>query len=83
MRLAHVLYLIAHKDMLESGVLHRDVSLRNIMIHHDAEPGQRSVLLIDLDYAVGYPRLDAPKDGSPEANRNVSVSSSVPWFGSS
>lgn len=45
--------LSALRDLTLNGVIHRDISLRNIMIKND-EPttGLRNGLLIDFDYAM-------------------------------
>ncbi|EPQ49943.1 hypothetical protein GLOTRDRAFT_134419, partial [Gloeophyllum trabeum ATCC 11539] len=54
----------AHKDLLEKAkVLHRDISIKNIMLVADIEGdlSRRRGLLIDLDYAVEYPELGSRK----------------------
>ncbi|KAI0347533.1 hypothetical protein BDW22DRAFT_1351985 [Trametopsis cervina] len=39
----------AHKEAWEAGVLHRDISVANIMISDTEEPGKRKGLLMDWD----------------------------------
>ncbi|KAI0347527.1 hypothetical protein BDW22DRAFT_536266 [Trametopsis cervina] len=39
----------AHKEAWEAGVLHRDISVANIMISDTGEPGKRKGLLMDWD----------------------------------
>lgn len=55
----------AHKDLLEKAkILHRDISIKNIMLEEYTEGGRtfRRGLLIDLDYATEYPE---PKHRQP------------------
>jgi hypothetical protein len=45
---------IGHMELLKRGILHRDVSLRNILKGRPgAGPGDRGIL-IDLDLAIHY-----------------------------
>ncbi|KZT29130.1 hypothetical protein NEOLEDRAFT_1057310, partial [Neolentinus lepideus HHB14362 ss-1] len=56
--------ITAHRDLLNmAGILHRDISLNNIMLI-DMPDGSRKGLLIDLDYAVVYPEPEDKVPGS-------------------
>ncbi|KAI0347560.1 hypothetical protein BDW22DRAFT_1307326, partial [Trametopsis cervina] len=39
----------AHKEAWDAGVLHRDISVANIMISDDGNPGERKGILMDWD----------------------------------
>ncbi|KZT29134.1 hypothetical protein NEOLEDRAFT_1086095 [Neolentinus lepideus HHB14362 ss-1] len=55
--------ITAHRDLLDlAGILHRDISLNNIMLI-DMSDGSRKGLLIDLDYAAVYPEPENPAPG--------------------
>ncbi|GJJ12264.1 hypothetical protein Clacol_006505 [Clathrus columnatus] len=43
--------LQAHQNAYDAGVLHRDISVGNIMIHESESGGERKALLIDWDMA--------------------------------
>ncbi|KZT22806.1 hypothetical protein NEOLEDRAFT_1031523, partial [Neolentinus lepideus HHB14362 ss-1] len=59
----------AHKDLLDkAGVIHRDISIHNIMLIEAIEDGDqhRKGLLIDLDYATDYPEPANRQTGMAE-----------------
>ncbi|KKA30700.1 hypothetical protein TD95_005428, partial [Thielaviopsis punctulata] len=46
----------AHKSLLDAGILHRDISIGNLLINQDRSDPSRLGLLIDLDHAVDINR---------------------------
>jgi len=46
---------LGHWNLLESGLLHRDISLNNILLKADGSGG----ILIDLDNAIDIEKLEA------------------------
>ncbi|KAF6760777.1 hypothetical protein DFP72DRAFT_881448 [Ephemerocybe angulata] len=42
----------AHWDLLQAGILHRDVSMENILLGEDGAPVGRRGILIDLEFAI-------------------------------
>ncbi|KAJ5700697.1 hypothetical protein N7536_003710 [Penicillium majusculum] len=47
-----------HKSLQQAGILHRDISVNNIMINEDKENPQWPSFLIDLDLALREQRVD-------------------------
>ncbi|KAI0421007.1 hypothetical protein F5X98DRAFT_331176 [Xylaria grammica] len=48
-----------HKSLYEAGILHRDISINNLMINEDHENPSWPSFLIDLDLAIKTDRLQA------------------------
>ncbi|KAL7794328.1 serine/threonine-protein kinase Sgk2 [Trichoderma ceciliae] len=44
-----------HESLLKAGILHRDISINNLMMDEDKD----KAFLIDLDLAIRVPRIDA------------------------
>ncbi|POW14547.1 hypothetical protein PSHT_07357 [Puccinia striiformis] len=44
-----------HQALFNAGILHRDISVNNLMIDNQTEDPDRKSFLIDLDMAVPYP----------------------------
>ena len=50
---------VGHRNLWEAGILHRDVSINNVLIgRSNAEAGNRGVL-IDLDMAIRLNRTES------------------------
>ncbi|KAG6171095.1 hypothetical protein E4U11_001192 [Claviceps purpurea] len=45
-----------HKSLYDNGVLHRDISINNMMINEDPDNPSRKSFLIDLDFAINTER---------------------------
>jgi serine/threonine protein kinase len=51
--------ILAHKTLFNDyGILHRDISLNNILLHRAKEDGPADGLLIDFDYSEEVEPLD-------------------------
>ena len=49
---------VGHRNLWDNGILHRDISVNNILVGQpNAKPGNRGVL-IDLDMAIRLDRTD-------------------------
>ncbi|KAA1137639.1 hypothetical protein PGTUg99_016914 [Puccinia graminis f. sp. tritici] len=44
-----------HQALLDAGLLHRDISINNLMINNQTNDPDRKSFLIDLDVAIAYP----------------------------
>ncbi|KNE97122.1 hypothetical protein PSTG_09548 [Puccinia striiformis f. sp. tritici PST-78] len=44
-----------HQALLNAGILHRDISINNLMVDNQTEDPDRKSFLIDLDMAIPYP----------------------------
>ncbi|OAV88480.1 hypothetical protein, variant [Puccinia triticina 1-1 BBBD Race 1] len=53
--------ITGHKDLLEAGFLHRDISTNNLMINSRTDDPDRKSFLIDLDVAIDYSIQNAQK----------------------
>lgn len=64
---------IAHEDLYKENILHRDVSINNVMIDltsRSSKPGTRRGLLIDLDMAKD---LEGGSKNEQKTNREITV----------
>ena len=50
-RIQHPLPLLGHRSLIEAGILHRDVSINNVMIAKNPRKNDPKGFLIDLDLA--------------------------------
>ncbi|KAG6081413.1 hypothetical protein E4U16_007512 [Claviceps sp. LM84 group G4] len=49
-----------HKSLYDKGILHRDISINNLMINEDPDNPSRKSFLIDLDFAINTEREKKP-----------------------
>ena len=69
-------YNIAHNEAVLKGVLHRDISINNVMIYTPDRSVERKGLLIDFDHAKindpgDHAKIDNPGDLADNANQNL------------
>ena len=59
-----IMKCVAHEELWNGGILHRDISLNNVMLSPSSTDGdRRRGLLIDLDYAFFWRKLETDTDG--------------------
>ncbi|EFP93001.1 FunK1 12 [Puccinia graminis f. sp. tritici CRL 75-36-700-3] len=47
--------ITGHQALFDAGILHRDISINNLMVNNDTKDADRKSFLIDLDVAIRYP----------------------------
>ncbi|KAF9549927.1 hypothetical protein CPC08DRAFT_648057, partial [Agrocybe pediades] len=69
-----------HKNLWDIGILHRDISINNILIAHSGKVQQRGTL-IDLDMAISINRTDSLADTDFRTGTRAFQSASVLYSG--